>query len=996
MIKYITYNSFDEDGQHIIPINSLYQMNKTAASNYAPEIMKVILHMKRKTDRYYVVINALGSYEVWGANRNGDAFPESGLVHKSLRTDMNTVNDYGYKTFEYYAKFYKHHVNKDPKRSFGEIVFAYWNPILRRVELICAIDAVKGADIVKSLETNEPVAVSMGCFTDPEYPILTMCGYKPMKDIQKGEIVFTHKKNWKKVTKVFRRKYTGKLYTLHMRGLPLPLELTADHPMMAKLFKKDSKNKNRAYINTKQFEKIEFDWADAEQIETSDHIEYIPVRYNKNEFCKIENASFAKLMGYYVAKGSFGYNGDKPCNIQLTCNIDDDLPREVPIIINELFDNVSCSTRPRNNSPVLLDVIINSTDVACFMLKYFDKTSHKKKIPPEMFVSDKNIKLSFLSAWLSGDGWCDNKGVHWSTCNINLALQARDLLFSCGIPSSIYKITHKAGSGFSSHDTIVYTLNISSIDAEMLIPYSNRKLKNLDLIIKSRLKNGNAAIQSNSDGTSSYSIKSIDTRDCVDVQTYNFEVEDDESYIAAGLVSHNCRVKFDRCSICDNKAKTRKTYCKHLKNYMGQIVTGELAERWSRELGKTILTGVQVFAWNDFPRFFDLSRVYIGADRTSFILGKAASAGPITLSADIADAYGVTDDMVDKFAQVSKSGEISKNVGALGPKDIDGLVAPISKPSLIRKALNEKMNSAIVAEPKLPKPLLNSMASTLQLKTILSTLLGLGIHPKPEEFQRIVLVRMQEKQLADDLDDEGIIFNHKEDVEPQMLDISNRHFSDTLGRLFTPYLQSRSCFPSLLEPRLKVMIIKTGSLEDVDEPMDEYSIHPGAALAGLAALYTGLKIRARGFSPKHLAEIFATKPWLRAVIGGGVVASLYDRINESDNQELLRPATDYENILQDTNFSGHIKQSGARENALGYGLIASGLALPSMYVANVYNQKSLRTTGRKLFPGAGVSPSVAAIGTGAGAAGISAVSMKIKGLLNSKASPLRKKLLKLM
>ena len=53
---------------------------------------------------------------------------------------MGSLNDYGYKTFEYYAYLFKHHVNKDPKKSFGEIIFSHWNPAIQRVELIVAIN----------------------------------------------------------------------------------------------------------------------------------------------------------------------------------------------------------------------------------------------------------------------------------------------------------------------------------------------------------------------------------------------------------------------------------------------------------------------------------------------------------------------------------------------------------------------------------------------------------------------------------------------------------------------------------------------------------------------------------------------------------------------------------------------------------------------------------------------------------------------------------------
>lgn len=565
MIKYIQYDSIDDTGQHIIPVNSISQLNKTATSNYAPELMKVILNLNRKPERYYVVINALGSYEVWGSNRNGDACPESGLSHKSLRTDMNTANDYGYKTFEYYARFYKHHVNKDPNRSFGEIIFSHWNPTLHRVELICAIDVVNGADIVMSLEKGEPVAVSMGM-----------------------------------------------------------------------------------------------------------------------------------------------------------------------------------------------------------------------------------------------------------------------------------------------------------------------------------------------------------------------------------------RLKFDRCSICDNHAKTRKAYCKHLKNHMAQIVTPELAALWSRELGKIILPGTMVFTFNDYPRFFDLSKVYIGADRTSFILGKAASSGLVIASVDLADAYGVTDEMFDKVALVKKEGDIDKELGALGKDDIDGTMKPADNVSVFRKALDEKMNKTIAAEPKLPNNLLDSMAATHPLSKVLSTILGLGIHPKPDEFQRIVLIRVGQKPLADQLEKQNTIFDYKSEVTPQDIDISNSNYDDTLARSLISYLEKRSCFPTFLQPRLAAVIEKNAQLDlSGEEPKKEMKIGPKTAiLAGLAALYAGLKLKALGYSPKQLAEIFTKKPWLRSIIGGGVLYKIFEEIDKSGRTNpMLGPAIDYENVLQNTNFSGKMVKQSALNT------LTEAIVIPSAYIVNSYNQSALCKTG---------------------------------------------------
>ena len=603
MIKYVEYESFDEHGQHIIPVNSLYEMNKTASA-YSPELMKIIVGMKRREDRYYVVVNALGSYEVWGCNRNGDGFPEDGLVHKSLRTDMGTPNDYGYKTFEYYARVYKHHVNKDPKRSFGEIVFAHWNPVLHRVELIVAINIETGKDIIEALEAGNLVAVSMGC-----------------------------------------------------------------------------------------------------------------------------------------------------------------------------------------------------------------------------------------------------------------------------------------------------------------------------------------------------------------------------------------KVRYDRCNICDNHAKTRLEYCFHLKNYLRQIIDRALAERWSKEVGRIILPGTQVHAVNDYPRFFDLSKVYIGADRTSYILGKAASSGLVVCSADIAEAMGVTDDMVDKMAQVGKQSEINKNIGGgISPDDVDGTVAKADKIRVIRKAIDERMNDAIVAEPKLPAQLLDSMANAVPVSSILSTMLGMGIHPKPLEFQRIILVRVGQKPLADELERQNLVFDYDDDtVEPQTLNVSNQGFNDTLGKLLTPHLQTRSCFPSFLGPRVQAILVKKASnawlSPEQDASYEKTKISPALkAIGGLAALYAGLKLKAAGYGPKQLAEIFTNRPWLRTLIGGGVLAKIYSEVGKKNTQDpIFRPASEYEDVLQDTRFSGHLtKESSAQAvaNVLGTAGLAGAVLYPSAYILRAYNQRSLRRRGRTLFPGAGQSPvRMAAIGGAAAGAG---------------------------
>jgi len=587
MIKYVEFDSIDDYGQHIIPINDA--LIKTASSSYSPEVMAIISNMDKDPNVYYVVINALGSYEMWGGNRNGDAFPVEGLAHRSLRTDMKTDKDYGYKTFEYYAKLFKHHVNKLEKGHpfYGDVVYSHWNPKIQRVELIVGIDRSKAPDIIDAIEAGELVSVSMGC-----------------------------------------------------------------------------------------------------------------------------------------------------------------------------------------------------------------------------------------------------------------------------------------------------------------------------------------------------------------------------------------KVRYDRCNICDNKARTRPQYCKHLKYYLRKMVTEELAEQWSRELGKKILPGTVVLAMNDHPRFFDISKVHVGADRTSFMLGKAASEGTTIASVDIADAYGFTDEMFDKIAGFDKAAILKKKSEI--DKEIGGFVISQKEADALKKIIDDNTTKIIESEERIPISILDPIAKGMPLESIFSTMLGLGIHPKPQEFQRIVIINAGMPDIAEKLDRDQIIFDRSEDVEPIHVDVSPNHFSDMIGKLLLNSIHGRSCFPPILEDRINSPLSKESSYLNTEEATSPVGFK--TALAGIAGLYAGLKMKAMGYNPKQIVNIFSNKPWLTSLIGAGVLYKLLMKNPQSELNEILQPASKYQDSMRNTYFGGHIKQASIGGSTAIGALIGAAL-YPSSYAINSYNQRSLYTKGKPLFPGAGMSPKAMAITGGITAAG---------------------------
>jgi hypothetical protein len=107
-------------------------------------------------------------------------------------------------------------------------------------------------------------------------------------------------------------------------------------------------------------------------------------------------------------------------------------------------------------------------------------------------------------------------------------------------------------------------------------------------------------------------------------------------------VSMACKIPFDVCSGCGNKARTRAEYCEAPEDG-GMCKAGGL----KRNLGRVLADGHILHADNPNPTFFDISHVFRPADRIAYIFGKvaelqkAASHGVLS-GAELAEQMGVT------------------------------------------------------------------------------------------------------------------------------------------------------------------------------------------------------------------------------------------------------------------------------------------------------------------------------------------------------------------
>ena len=184
-------------------------------------------------------------------------------------------------------------------------------------------------------------------------------------------------------------------------------------------------------------------------------------------------------------------------------------------------------------------------------------------------------------------------------------------------------------------------------------------------------------------------------------------------------VSMGCKVPFDVCSICGNRAKTLAQYCGHLKDEMNNVYDD----------------GRRVYAVNTRPKFFDLSVVTIPADSTAGFLSKVAG---LNSRPQLSAKLGLD---LAKVSDLAAEGAIKKKV--VLPTDVE-----FSKdPDALLISSQGKLRDDVVKQ-----------LSKYSFDSILSTMLTLKMMPSRQDFQKLALNSVGFDKLAEKLESINAVF----------------------------------------------------------------------------------------------------------------------------------------------------------------------------------------------------------------------------------------------
>lgn len=396
-------------------------------------------------------------------------------------------------------------------------------------------------------------------------------------------------------------------------------------------------------------------------------------------------------------------------------------------------------------------------------------------------------------------------------------------------------------------------------------------------------------------------------------------------------VSMGCRVPFDVCTICEKRSKTNKDYCIHARSWMNMILPD----------------GRKVAVRNDYPRFFDISFVFIGADKTAKVMAKLAQQGSQfclgsfctipRLSADVGAVFSKEAGLLtsplqtpafDRLAQVfigqgkkqpkvkvdsareqdispdrnmestklasacsaetscacgCVQGEAVKLASAfLAPEKIafHNKISELLKEVPAGPFTEETLPKLEKSEKTLPKELLNQLGSK-NLGSALSTTGLLGMVLKPREFQRILLVRMGEGDLADQLDDKNTVFPSSQ--EKGFSPILHQGLMDEdLKKLLMLFLGERSSAAPALQQRVQSASKKPA------QAAEEPTTSSDPLMKKIAAAYNGYR-HMLVKQAEAISDYMVSDPQVRSRLYGSGLAEAFSGAAKTANASVLGP-----------------------------------------------------------------------------------------------------------
>lgn len=787
-----------------------------------------------------------------------------------------------------------HHRNKDPNKSLGDVEFATWNDRMKRVELVTKVVrnralANGGQAIWDKLKEGIYADVSMGAKVpfDTCFPagtlIRTATGHKPIEEISLGELVVSHTGRLREVLQLMRRQAPG-LTQLVASGLP-SISATENHPFF--VVRKEQARTCKGTANGERarhsFEvgssvckrcgkvpEITPEWVTAESIRPGD---YLAVPVTKGDSSHTISPAQARLLGYYLGDGYIiqqrtgkkkdGPHRDMGFGFSAGLAEEHHVQRLLSTVLASGAANEPCTYSAGAGRQALI-VSVYDQDMAAWLQKWGGRTSHAKCLPEEIIHWSVEAKMELVAGYIDTDGSCDVRGqVRIGSVNRGLLLDVQRVLLSIGVPATLsFAGTNTSGFG---NGTPQWQLILAASQAQKFLGRSV-KIKPIEVAWDSP----KAFFWGAYWFTPVTSVSEIEE----ETQVFNIAVDVDESYVAEGRAVHNCAVCLDWSTFREAQATYRPgkhahegiavlEFHKKVRPIRGLAITrADYCVCMKTMMNKILPDGRKVFVYNDYPKFFDISYVFIGADRTAKSLIHIARPGfmsspSVLFSEKVAQVNFGRDKTAQAKESELKESEIYKT-------DIPSQFVPAAVSALSQ------------TDRDLPRDVLHALAKYPPEDALMSA--GcMGIVLRPREFQRMMLVGSGECSMADHLEEKGVVFPRCDGPPTSGEDIGK--LVEDLIEVLLPYIGQRSA----LRPALLDRISMRGMSPKLAEKESTTPSLLSEPLRKISAAYSAYR--------SNLMEIIAHAPALFSALDADGVSTVGKKLASSSAQELFSEMT---------------------------------------------------------------------------------------------------------
>src|SRR5712692_4169680 len=356
----------------------------------------------------------------------------------------------------------------------------YWEK--RFYEALSDFQFVPGGRILAGAGSGHQVTF-YNCMP-PDQEVLTADGYRPISEIKIGDLVVTHRNRLRPVLHKFERETEETLYIIRPKKMGYDdLRVTGDHKVHIVRSEWVNKHRSRDGLRLQH----EPDWIPAKEIKPGD---YVAVAHNGEE-CPPDTISLQDYVSGYetqdgklfkaTTRGDHGYvsdwgthykindslaldgelcylfgrwlgdgcvthrsGTDIPSGIKIVFSLDEkDEAVEIARIIEAKFGiegSIKLSSTER-----WYDLWVNSMPLGEFFKAFLGCYSYGKRLPDQLMHLPAELTLELLRGLFSADGYVSDNKLGIALSNRTLAIQIHQLLLRLGYLFSIRENTHRLG-----------------------------------------------------------------------------------------------------------------------------------------------------------------------------------------------------------------------------------------------------------------------------------------------------------------------------------------------------------------------------------------------------------------------------------------------------------------------------------------------------------------------------------------------------------------------